>query len=326
MSLSAVSLVLNGKTGVSAEKRERVLAAMESLNYVHAPRQSRQQPVAVLGLVMERLSATSSSDGFMAEVVSGIEDGARRADLRLLTHVYQPGTDPVGDMRALMGRDVDGLVVANGGDISSEAIGGILGTGVPTVLLENYVDAPCHAVVADNVTAGLVSTRHLLDLGHQRIGMLVGSSRYVSLVDRRRGYIAALVEAGTTPLDELMPLQEPHNPRKGYAQMKRLLALEEPPTAVYAVSDKSAFGALEAVREAGLRVPEDISIVGTDDVAESAYSSPPLTTFHIPKSQLGEQAVRVVQQLLGAHPVPPSRLVLQGRLVRRSSSAPPPVG
>jgi DNA-binding LacI/PurR family transcriptional regulator len=324
VSVSAVSLVLNGKSGVSAERRQRVIAAMKSLNYTQTTRPAPVRRTAVLGMLMEHLSATASSDGFIAEIVSGVEDAARRAGFQLLLHLYRPGADPIGDIRALMGRDVDGLLVANGGDIGEDVIAEILLAEVPAVLIENYVPQPSHAVVADNVTAGLSATRHLLGLGHRRVGLLAGSPRYVSLLDRRLGYLAALDEAGIPVDPALMPPQEPGHPKKGYTQMRKLLELPEPPTAVYAVSDKSAMGALEAVREVGLRVPDDISIVGTDDVAESAYTSPPLTTVHVPKRAMGEAAVAVLQQLLGPEQPPPSRLVLQGRVVVRESAGPPP--
>jgi DNA-binding LacI/PurR family transcriptional regulator len=326
VSVSAVSLVLNGKSGVSAERRRRVLDAVEALNYTHAARPTPGKRTAVLGLLMENLSASASSDGFIAEIVSGVEEAARDAGFQMLLHLYRPGADPIGDIRALMGRDVDGLLVANGGDIGEDVIDGVLQTHVPVVLVENYVAAPSHAVVADNVTAGLLATRHLIGLGHHRIGLLAGSPRYVSLLDRRRGHLAAMEEAGLPVDPALMPPQAPGHPKKGYAQMQRLLSLPEPPTAVYAVSDKSAMGALDAVREAGLRVPDDISIVGTDDVAESAYTSPPLTTFHVPKRAMGQAAVAMLQHLLGEERPPPSRLVLQGRIVERGSAGPPPQG
>jgi LacI family transcriptional regulator len=272
---------------------------------------------------MERLSATARSDGFIDEVVSGVEAVAERLGYQVLVHLYRPGVDPLTDIRALMGRDVDGFVIANGGDITEAVIDGIASTGVPVVLVENYLPKPVHAVVADNFTAGLTSTNRLLELGHRRIGILTGSDRYISLTDRRRGYVAALLEAGVPLAEELMPPQEPGHPKKGYAQMQQLLALPDPPTAVYAVSDKSAIGALDAVRERGLRVPDDISLIGTDDVADTAYSSPPLTTFHVPKRLLGEMAVRTMTELLGNDPPPPSRLVLEGHLVERASCAPP---
>jgi LacI family transcriptional regulator len=325
VSVSAVSLVLNGKPGVGQAKRARVLQAMKELGYVHAGRGNDVPEMRVLGLLMETLSVPAS-DGFYPRIVAGIEDAAHRLGYHVLLHRYRPGVDPINDMGALMGRDVDGLIIASDGDITDEMIRDIAGRGTPVVLVEAYVAEPIHAVLADNFTAGLTVTKHLIDLGHRRIAALPGSSKYSSLNDRLRGHAVALLEHGL-PLDPaLRPAPVRKHPRKGYVQMQQLLALPEPPTAVFAVSDKSALGAIEAIKEAGLRIPYDISIASIDDVAESAYSSPPLTTFHVPKYQLGETSVTVLHRLLTIADQPPAKTVLLGHLVVRQSCAAPPEG
>ncbi|MDT0344181.1 LacI family DNA-binding transcriptional regulator [Streptomyces litchfieldiae] len=325
--LSSVSLVVNGKPGVSDMRRKRILQAIEALQYV-PPRRSAdtRKPRRIVGLVMEALSPAAAQDGFMAEVVSGVEDGLRGQGLQMLLHLYRPHDDPISDLRSLTGRGVDGMIVANGGDIDEAAVQRILATDVPVVLLENYLDhdTGIHAVVADNFTAGYRCTQHLLELGHRRIGMLVGSTCYVSLTDRRRGYHAALLEAGLTPVPELTPPQEAGAPVKGYQQMRKLLNLPEPPTAVYAVSDKSAMGAYTAIAEAGLEIPRDISIIGTDDVLQSTLLSPPLTTFVVPKFELGRMAAQAVHTLIDTPSAAASRTVLHGRIAQRASTAPPP--
>jgi LacI family transcriptional regulator len=195
--------------------------------------------------------------------------------------------------------------------------------GTPVVLVEAHVAEPIHAVLADNFTAGLTVTKHLIKLGHRRIAALPGSAKYSSLSDRLRGHMVALIEHGLPVDPALRPAPASKHPRKGYVQMQQLLALPEPPTAVFAVSDKSALGAIEAIKEVGLRIPHDISIAGVDDVAESAYSSPPLTTFHVPKYKLGETSVAVLHNLLSTGGQPPSKTVLLGHLVVRQSCAPP---
>jgi DNA-binding LacI/PurR family transcriptional regulator len=322
VSLSAVSLVVNGKPGVGPEKRARVLEAMSALGYVHGGRRARVAETKVLGLLMESLSVPSRYDGFYTRIIAGIEDAAYRLGYRLLLHLYRPGVDPLGDIRELMGRDVDGLIIANDGDITAEVIGQIAAMGSPVVLVESYLDTPIHAVTADNFTAGLLATRHLIGLGHRRIGALGGPSKYSSLRDRLRGHMIALLESGILVDPALQPAPISGHPRKGYTQMQQLLALPEPPTAVFAVSDKSALGAMEAIKEAGLRIPDDISISGIDDIVEGGYSTPPLTTYHVPKHKLGEVAVSVMHSLLTGD-VPPSRTTLHGHLIERESTAAP---
>lgn len=322
VSLSAVSLVLNGKPGVGADTRARVHAAINELGYVPGGRRSSSVDAKVLGLLMESLSVPVSSDGFYTRIIAGIEEAAYRLGYRLLLHLYRPGVDPIDDIRGVMGRDVDGLIVANDGDVTSDMIQKIAASGSALVLVENYVDAPIHTVTADNFTAGLTMTEHLIKLGHRRIGALRGPIKYSSLRDRLRGHDAALLEHGL-PIDhDLRPAPVSGHPKKGYVQMQQLLALPDPPTAVFAVSDKSAFGAMEAIKEAGLRIPEDISIAGIDDVNESAYSSPPLTTYHVPKFKLGQVAVDIMHNLLTVKAHPPAKILLIGEFVQRESTSP----
>jgi DNA-binding LacI/PurR family transcriptional regulator len=123
----------------------------------------------------------------------------------------------------------------------------------------------------------------------------------------------------------LQPPPTPGHPRKGYVQMQEILALPQRPTAVFAVSDKTAFGAMEAIKDAGLRIPHDISIVGIDNVHESAYSAPPLTTYHVPKRALGDVAVATLDALLTSG-IPPAaaKISLAGHVVGRESCSNPP--
>lgn len=322
VSLSAVSLVLNGKPGVGADTRARVYAAVSEIGYIPGGRRSPLVEARVLGLLMESLSVPVSSDGFYTRIIEGIEEAAYRLGYRLLLHLYRPGIDPIGDIRGLMGRDVDGLIIANDGDITADVIRQIAAGGSALVLVENYVDAPIHMVTADNFTAGLTMTEHLIRLGHRRIGALRGPAKYSSLRDRLRGHNAALLEHSISVDCDLQPAPVSGHPKKGYVQMQHLLALPEPPTAVFAVSDKSAFGAMEAIKEAGLRIPEDISIVGIDDVSESAYSSPPLTTYHVPKLKLGQVAVDIMHNLLTSKEMPPAKTLLIGEFIERASTEP----
>ncbi len=323
VSLSAVSLVVNGKPGVAPEKRARVLEAMNMLGYVHNGRRQTGAETKVVGLLIESQSLQSSNDGFYTRIIAGIEETAYRLGYRVLLHLYRRGVDPINDIRELMGRDVDGMIIANDGDITPDLIRQIAAHGNRVVLVENHLPEPIHAVTADNFTAGLIMTKYLIELGHRRIAALPGPSKYSSLRDRLRGHLVALMEHGI-PIDPaLQPAPISGEPRKGYRQMRQLLELSQPPTAVFAVSDKSAFGAMEAIKEAGLRIPDDISITGIDDVHESANASPPLTTYHVPKHKLGEIAVGLMHNLLTSD-MPPVKTSLIGHLVERASAAPLP--
>jgi DNA-binding LacI/PurR family transcriptional regulator len=323
VSLSTVSLVVNGKPGVSQDRRERVLKVIKELNYITGVRRNVGVETKVIGLLMESLSEASRSEGFYLRIVSGIEETAYELGSQVLLHVYRPAIDPLSSIRELMGRDVDGLIIANDGDITPDVIQNLVEAGIPMVLVENFQNFPIHAVTADNFMAGRAMTEYLIRLGHRRIGILGGPDKYSSLRDRMRGYYIAMLENGL-PLDpSLQTRPVSGNPRKGYVQMQKLIALPEPPTAVFAVSDRAAFGAMEAIKDAGLVCPDDISVVGIDDIRDSAYSTPPLTTFSVPKYDLGKTAVLILQNLMLDKAIPPARTVLLGKLLVRQSAAPP---
>jgi DNA-binding LacI/PurR family transcriptional regulator len=250
--------------------------------------------------------------------------GARTTKAQIVLGMYHPETDPIAELVELAGRRLDGVIVANGGDITVEAIDRIAATGIPCVLIENRVDRPISSVSSDNFSAGREATQHLIDLGHTRIGLIKGSERYASLHDRYRGYVVALAEAGISVDTELIAPQGEHLARKGYDQARRLLELPEPPTAIYAISDKSAFGALAAVTDAGLEVGKDISVVGTDNVEASAYSVPALTTFDTGSRELGTVALRTLTNLVAGDDSV-THTVVQGSLVVRESTGSPGV-
>jgi DNA-binding LacI/PurR family transcriptional regulator len=323
VSLSTVSLVINGKPGVSPDRRERVFEVIKELGYPFERRSGSTSDTKVFGLLMESLSEASRSEGFYTRIVSGIEDTAYALGYQVLLHVYRPDIDPINSLRELMGRDIDGLIIANDGDVTPKVIRKITEAGVPMVLVENYQSFPIHSLTADNFTAGRVMTEYLINLGHRRIGGIGGPNKYSSLSDRMRGHQIALIEHGISTDASLQPSPVSGNPRKGYVQMQQLLALSEPPTAVFTVSDRAAFGAMDAIKDAGLRIPEDISVVSIDDVRDSAYSTPPLTTFSVPKYDLGSMAVYILHDLISDKPIPPSRTVLLGKIVERQSACTP---
>jgi LacI family transcriptional regulator len=263
------------------------------------------------------------TDVFYGEVIAGIQAEAQRLGFAVWLHVFDAASEGVGDVARAVGTEVDGLIVANGGDITDARIADLARTGVPLVLCDNHVfGQSLHCVVVDNLEAGYLATRHLVDLGHRRIALLPGPRRYRNLVDRQDGYLDALDEAGLAADPALMP-PPPHEERKGEAQMRALLALPEPPTGVVAISDKSAMGALVVLQQAGVRVPDQVSLVSIDDVADAAATLPPLTTVRVPKREMGALAVRRLLSLLSGEETAPHKIVLYTQLVERRSTGPP---
>jgi LacI family transcriptional regulator len=325
VSPSAVSLVIRGRPGVAAKTRERVWAAITELGY-EVPATANATKHQAVCLLIEKGAMPALVDMFYGDIIRGFQSEAQRLGYQVLLHMYDSAADTPAYLLHSLPDEARGLVVANDGDITPETVAFFEQRDLPLVLIENH--APNHSlrcVLGDNFEAGYAVTRHLLDLGHRSLAILRGPTKYSSLVDRWRGSLAAVAEAGLIVPPEFMPPPVSGHPKKGYLQMQEILRQPERPTAVVAVSDKTAIGALEAIKEAGLSVPEEIAIVGVDDVVDSAYAQPPLTTFHIPRHEMGVIAMRKLHHQVIADGEPAAKTVVYGQLIVRESSGGPVV-
>jgi LacI family transcriptional regulator len=325
VSPSAVSLVIRGKPGVAAQTRERVWAAISALGY-EAPANSGAAKSQAICLLIEKGAMPAVVDLFYGDIIRGFQTEAQRLGYQVLLHMYDSSADTPAVLIQGLPEEARGLVVANDGDVRPEIVSQLERLGLPLVLIESHApDRRVDCVVGDNFEAGYVVTRRLLDLGHRSVAILPGPTKYSSLVERLRGSLAALAEEGIVVPPELRPQPVSGHPKKGYLQMKEILQLSERPTAVVAVSDKTAFGAMEALREAGLSIPADISLVGIDDVAESEFARPPLTTFRIPRHEMGVIAMQKLRHQIDGNPEPPAKTVVYGELIMRESTGAPAI-
>jgi LacI family transcriptional regulator len=173
------------------------------------------------------------------------------------------------------------------------------------------------SVDVENREGARAAVAHLIALGHRRIGLINGQLQMEVALARRDGYKQALLESAI-PIDSALMVEGFYSEAQSYRAMERLLALPDPPSAVFAASDGMAIGALQAIRHRGLRVPEDVALVGYDDVPIAALATPPLTTVHQPIGEMGAHAVRLlIEQIRGQHPV--NNVRLPARLVVRES-------
>lgn len=318
VSISAVSLVVRGKPGVADETRERIWKTIEQLGYtVAAPANAKTSSV---GLLIERDSMPVILDIFYGDVIRGFQMEAQRLGYQVLLHMFDHAAESLDSLRTSLAGEVDGLVVANDGEITPEMVIQLEALQVPLVLVESYLPGqqlPC--VLGDNFAAGYAVMQHLLGLGHRSIAVLRGPRKYSSLNDRLKGCLAAAAEAGILIPAEYMPYPVSGHPKKGYVQMHEILHLPQRPTAIVAISDKTAFGAMEAIKEAGLRIPEDIAMVSIDDVSESAYTRPPLTSVHIPRLDMGILAMQKLHRLITGERELAVKSVVYGELMVRES-------
>jgi DNA-binding LacI/PurR family transcriptional regulator len=218
-------------------------------------------------------------------------------------------------------------VIILGGSPANDALSVELAARrVPLVLVDTYnANLPVDSIVPDNEWGGYNAFQHLVQLGHRRIAIIEGPPKYKTLTDRRWGALRAAEELSVPiPSYYRHPSISSGYPKKGYREMKELLALPQPPTAVFTISDRAALGAIDAIKEAGLRVPEDISIVGFDDLANAEHSVPPLTTVHYAREEMGTRALQCLLDRIAHRARVPTRTCVLTELVVRASTAPCP--
>jgi len=317
VSVTTVWMVIHNKPGISPDTAEKVWSVIHDLDYKPRKFDGNSQ-LETVGLLIEQSSIPAISDVFYGDVIRGVQSEAERLGMRVVLSVFDRNKRGF-DLNGLI-RDVRGVVVANDGDLPAQTVLQLIARDLPVVLVESYIadhELPC--VLGDNFMAGYQITRHMLNLGHRDIAVLKGPSKYSSLVDRLRGCMAAMAEEQLLFPPEWMPEPLSGHPLKGYVQMQEILALDRRPTAVIAISDKTAFGAMDAIREAGLRIPDDIAIGSIDNTRESQFTRPPLTTVHIPKYEIGMLAMRKLNNIImGEAPTVFKSVVYSELIVRQS--------
>jgi DNA-binding LacI/PurR family transcriptional regulator len=322
VSPSAVWMAIHNKPGIAPETARRIWETIAHLGYT-VKSTPINQAVPTVGLLIEKSSIPAIMDSFYGDVISGFQAEAQRCGYHVNLWMFDGTNEPGSILRKAFIQSIIGLAVANDGDITPEMVIQLKATNLPVILIESHLDSeqlPC--VLGDNFAAGYMVTQHMLRLGHRAIAVMPGPKKYSSLVDRLRGCRAALAEAGLLIPPEWMPKPLSGYPLKGYMQMKEILALDHHPTAIVAISDKTAIGAMEAIREVGLRIPDDIAIASIDNIHESAYCRPPLTTVHIPKREMGVLAFQRLHHLItGDHDIPVKTVVYSELIVRESSGS-----
>jgi LacI family repressor for deo operon, udp, cdd, tsx, nupC, and nupG len=319
VSVSTVSRALRGKAGVSEATREKVRATAARLSYVVSPEASAlaRRSTGRVGVAVPHIG-----NWFCATMLAGLEPVLRRAELDVLIYHLRGAADRDRFFERLpVRRKVDALVlIALPLDEAQQERLDLLGT--PVVVAGGRVDGRPHVAI-DDVAVGRRAVEHLVALGHERIAM-IRSRDHEGVVwpadhDRALGYRLTLQGAGLE-VDDRLVVSEQWGPRGGRRAMARLLDRHPRPTAVFAVADEMALGAIEQLRRAGLAVPEDVSVIGVD---EHPMSEPhDLTTIRQPVSELGATAGRMVVELLGGAELAEREVRLPTELVVRATTGP----
>ncbi|HEY2675114.1 MAG TPA: LacI family DNA-binding transcriptional regulator [Rugosimonospora sp.] len=325
VSVATVSKVLNGRLDVAPATRARIEGMLIARQYVPTKRTRRPsvRPASVRRGSLIEILFNDAGTPWAAEMISGAEQAARGAGVGIVVSVLEGG--PGGGRQwvgEVAGRGSRGVILALS-DLPASDLKRIVKLGVPVVLVDPVgdLDADLPSIGAGNWGGGMAATRHLLDLGHCRIGTITGPMRYLCSQARLAGYRAALERAGIDPDPDLVQRGDFYHD-SALRSALRLLDLPEPPTAIVTGNDEQALGVYAAVRQRGLRVPEDLSVVGFDDVPMAQWISPPLTTVHQPIRELAELATRAVLHATGGvAELTQGRVELSTTLVVRGSTA-----
>ncbi len=322
VSRTTVSFVLNNVPSVSISDvtRQRVLDAARKLDY--HPNVAGRKLVSgksyTIGLVLCQSPEQVFTDAFLPQVMLGVEQAALQQGFHVLLKPIDPN-DAGGYTGLIRENHVDGILIS-GPRQDDTALINLHEEGVPLMLMGQLPQTQIPFVDV-NATAGAeAAVRHLIDLGHQRIGMVTNAPlNYTSAQQRRNGYLQALESAGIL-VDHSLIRDGNYTPASGFAAMASLLEVSPRITAVFVASDVVAMGAMLAIKRAGLRIPEDIAIVGFDDIPLAEFFDPPLTTVHLPAYGLGWAAGERLIRLIQGEGLHENSLLLESKLITRQSS------
>ena len=316
MSVATVSKVINGRDGVGSRTSARVMEIVKDLGYEASlvARSLRSRCTGVIGILVAEF------EPFSAEILKGVSAAVHGTDYELLAYAGAPsGSDSGWERRhlsRLSGSLIDGAILVTPSVVDADA-------DIPLVTIDPHTGpAGLPSVASDNVIGATMATRHLIELGHRRIAFMAGRPDLHSSMQRHEGYVRALTQAGI-PVDPSLVRDGSYSREIARTPAFELLSLPDRPTAVFAANDLSALGTMDLARELCLRIPEDLSVIGFDDIPEAAQARPPLSTVRQPLHQMGSVAVKLLLSFLDGAPVEQTSVILPTSLVRRGTTTPP---
>lgn len=319
---STVSRVLNGDLHLSIreETRNRILEAIKEMGYSPNPiaRSLRMKTSNTIGMLIPDIT-----NPFFPEVIKGAETAASERELSLiLCNTDESSAKEKNLIKFLIDRRVDGLLLFSS-RLEDETISKVEKSGIPFVLVNRGSRSNTGAyVVVDNSLGAKLAINHLIDLGHKKIAHISGFLYTETGLERLEGYRKSLNASGLPFISEYM-VEAGFAEQQGYTAMLKLLSLEDRPTAVFVANDLMAMGAMTAIMEKGLSVPEDISVIGFDDIWIAGRITPSLTTVKIPLNEMGYLSLQIIAAKIDQREILNDRIELTPELIIRSSTAIP---
>lgn len=322
--VSTASLVVNNKGYVSDEIKKKVLQAVEELGYQpnRVARALAKNATENIGFVVAQ-EHFSKVEPFYTKVFLGTEFEARQHDYYILLTTVPKSFKPSCVPRFIRERSVDGVIFA--GKLSEGYVRAALNQDILAVVIDyHYQRSKVPTVNIDNFQGSALAVEHLVKLGHKNIAFVGGDFLHPSINQRYEGYKKTLQVNGLKCNDKLVSVDEPGTgPDDGYNATVRLLKSKAKFTAIVACNDAVAIGSIRALKEFGIQVPTDVSIVGFDDIELSSHIDPQLTTLRVQKEELGATALRILAQSLKSEKRIISSTLIEPELVVRDSTAQP---
>ncbi|MGE5353383.1 MAG: LacI family DNA-binding transcriptional regulator [Acidobacteriota bacterium] len=322
VSIATVSLVMHNHEKISEETRTRVNKAIKDLNY-HPFRSAR-------GLVSRKTGNLAfivtedhflRSEPFYTHIFLGAEFEARQNEYYILLTIIRSDFKK-GDRlpRCVLERNVDGVIFA--GKVPEDIIISLEKYELPMAFVDYYPPAENYPVVLiDNFSGGMQAVQYLVELGHRHIGFVAGDIQHPSIRDRFQGYKVALENADLNYSSHMSVIDEPYPAREnGYYAAKKLLKENKNITAIFSCNDAMAIGIMQYLKETGLKVPGDISLIGFDDVEASLLLDPPLSTVAVPKIELGGEVMRLMADIINHKVKSPKKVLVPVELIKRKST------
>jgi len=319
VSSATVSHVINKTRYVSDEVIERVNQAMDELGYTpnYLARSLRQGKTNTIGLLMP-----DSSNPYFAELGLAIEKAAFKLNYNvILCNTESKQEKELLYIDVLSQKQVDGIIFVSTGN-NLESIEYMISKKIVFVMIDRelsvYQEFDFPLVLTDQFAGGQMAAEHILSLGHKRIACVTGPSFLTPSSQREKGFRQALQDAGVPVIEELI-VKGDFLPESGYRAIHGFMSCKEPPTAVFACNDLMAFGVIRGANEAGLSIPDDLSVVGYDNIHLAAYASPSLTTVSLPNDDIAESAMHLLIAAFKKE-LTENKICLQASLVSRESS------
>ena len=303
VSPATVSMVLNNRPGISEKTRKKVLDAAVSMGYnlKTSKREFQSPPASIHFVIYKKHGVVVSDTPFFSKVIEGIDFQSKKHGYRLQITYFYENQEQSEQLSAIKKAGSAGILLL-GTEMDESDLSAFLELQLPIVVLDSYFEfIRCDTVLINNVQGAYIATRKLLDSGHTKIGYLRSRTPINNFKERADGYFKALRSAKISTVDPPYIFRVSPTMEGAYHDMKEILSQSpELPTAFFADNDVIAASCVRALKEYGIRIPEDVSIIGFDNTAMSEILEPPLTTMHVPKERLGALAVdRLISKIKG---------------------------